>query len=101
MRSENFNRYRAIETGIHRTVNFPHSAGAQRRLDFIGAEFRTRREGHRCRVIIVSSKGIEANPTTLGWWVGYSEHLMKQGAISIQRRETRYKLLSSEMLGVR
>ncbi len=40
MRSENFNRHHAIQAGVHRTVNFPHSACAQRRLDFIGAEFR-------------------------------------------------------------
>jgi len=69
MRSENFNRYRAIETGIQRTVNFPHSAGTQRRLDFIGAEFRARREGHRCRAIIVASKSIEDNPTTVYGWL--------------------------------
>src|ERR1700675_4737407 len=69
MRSENLNRYRAIQTGIQRTVNFPHSAGAQRRLDFIGAEFRARGEGHRCCAIIVSSKSIEANRTPRdGWW---------------------------------
>src|ERR1700686_3983522 len=69
MRSENFDRDRAIQTGIQRTVNFPHSAGAQRRLDFIGAEFRARGEGHRCCAIIVSSKKIEANPTTMDGWL--------------------------------
>src|ERR1700687_910085 len=65
MRSENFNRYRATQAGIQRTVHFPHSAGAKRRLDFVGTEFRARSEGHRCRVIIISSKNIEADPTTL------------------------------------
>ena len=69
MRSENFNRYCAVETGIERTVNFPHSAGAQRRLDFIRAEFRARGEGHRCCAIIVSSKSIEGDPITLDEWL--------------------------------
>src|ERR1700686_4283854 len=69
MRSENLNRYRAVQTGIHRTVNFPHSAGAERRLDFIGAEFCARGEGHRCCAIIASSKKIEANPTTMDGWL--------------------------------
>ena len=65
MRSENFNRHGAIKTGVKSTVYFPHSTCAQRRLNFVGTEFRARDEGHRCRAIIVSSRGIKAESTTL------------------------------------
>ena len=46
MRSENFDRYRAIEASIRRTVNLSHTARAERRLDFVGTESCARGEGH-------------------------------------------------------
>src|ERR1700686_1418079 len=84
MRSENFNRDRAVQAGIQRTVDFPHSAGAQRRLDFIGAEFRARGKGHRCCAIIASSERMD------GWLLGASyearrvEHSIIQPEVSCQ-----------------
>ena len=43
---KDLDRYRAIQPGIARTVDFPHSARAGNSLDFIGAEFLSRSERH-------------------------------------------------------
>ncbi len=39
MRSENLDRYGAVEASIAGAVNFSHAACAQQRLDFVGTEF--------------------------------------------------------------
>src|SRR5579872_939136 len=51
MLGKNFDGDRAIEARVARAVHFAHSAGAERRLNFIGPEFRSRREGHGGRII--------------------------------------------------
>ena len=55
---ENLNRYTAVQARILRPVHFSHSARAQGRDDFIGAQFGARSEGHSVRVIIVPRKGL-------------------------------------------
>ena len=38
----------AIQTSVTRAIDFAHSAGAQRRLNFIGTEFGSRCDWHEC-----------------------------------------------------
>jgi hypothetical protein len=40
MTRQDLDRDRAIESRIARTIHFAHAASAQRRLDFVRAEFR-------------------------------------------------------------
>src|SRR5260370_19260056 len=60
MRSKNFDRHNTIQPRVQGTVNFSHATRGERRLDFVGTEFRARGKSHPCRAIIVPAKGIEA-----------------------------------------
>ena len=46
MRDEDFDRNRALQTGVESTVDFSHAARAQQTLDFVRPEFRARGQGH-------------------------------------------------------
>ncbi len=43
MRNQNFHRHGAVKAGVAGAINFSHTACAQLRLDFVGAEFCARR----------------------------------------------------------
>src|SRR5580700_7171177 len=45
---QHFERYVAAEFRIGGAIHLPHSTGAKRRLDFIGAEFCPRSKSHSC-----------------------------------------------------
>jgi hypothetical protein len=45
-RRKDLDCYSAVEAGVTSLVHFAHAAGAKRRLDFIGAEFCARGQGH-------------------------------------------------------
>jgi len=45
---KDLDRDASIEARVTSAVYFAHSARAERRLNFIGAEFRARGEGHPC-----------------------------------------------------
>ena len=49
---ENLDRDDAFEAGVGRAVDFAHSAGAERRDDFVGTETRASGQGHESRVIL-------------------------------------------------
>ena len=69
MGGKNFHRHDAIKAGIAGAVNFSHTACAQLRLDFIGAEFRARRLASCVRAIIVSRQPLAAAATISGEWL--------------------------------
>jgi hypothetical protein len=47
---QNLDRYGAIKPGVAGTVYFAHAAGSQQGLDFIGPEFRSCTQHHRCEL---------------------------------------------------
>jgi hypothetical protein len=50
MLRQNLDRYGAIKPGVTGTVHLPHAAGPQKGLDFIGPEFRSCTQHHRCKL---------------------------------------------------
>ena len=48
MRGENLDGDGAVEAGVIGAVDFAHAAGAERGLNFVGAEFCARGQGHGC-----------------------------------------------------
>ena len=43
---QNLNGNNAIEAGVASAVDLAHATGAERRLNFVGAKFRARGQGH-------------------------------------------------------
>src|ERR1051326_3305484 len=51
MLGEHFDRDDALQSCVAGAIDFSHPSRAQRRLNLVRSEFRTRREGHNARII--------------------------------------------------
>ncbi len=71
MRSQNFDRDRAIKARVERAVNFSHAACAEQRLDFVRAEFRARSKSHSGGAIIAWLASPECAASFRNLWIEY------------------------------
>ena len=64
-RGQNLDGDGAIQAGVGRLVDLPHPAGANQRHDLVGAETRTRIEGHSAARRIIASRLLRRGPIRL------------------------------------